>query len=98
MGFPHSFPAITAAVFVTVLSFVTGARAFDESRYADFSGIWRKPAGIGNQWDQTKPLGRAQEAPLTPEYQAIFEASLISATAGRETIGRLAALHSICRA
>jgi len=38
--------------------------------------VWRKPAGIGNQWDQTKPLGLAQEPPFTPEYQAIFETSL----------------------
>jgi hypothetical protein len=43
---------------------------------------WRKPVGIGNQWDQTKPLGRAQEAPFTLEYQAIFEASLADIEAG----------------
>jgi hypothetical protein len=55
---------------------ITAAHAFDDSKYPDFSGVWRKPAGIGNQWDQTKPLGRAQEPPFTPEYQAIFEASL----------------------
>src|SRR5262249_38043868 len=29
-----------------------------------------------NQWDETKPIGLRQEAPLTPEYQAIFERSL----------------------
>src|SRR5215467_9007946 len=76
MAFPHSFsPAMPAAVLFAVLSLATGARALDQSQYPDFSGIWRKPAGIGNQWDQTKPLGRAQEPPLTPEYQAIFEAS-----------------------
>jgi hypothetical protein len=53
---------------------ITAASAFDESRYPNFSGVWRKPVGIGNQWDQTKPLGRAKEPPFTPEYQAIFEA------------------------
>jgi hypothetical protein len=56
--------------------------AFDDSKYPNFSGIWRKPVGIGNQWDQTKPLGRAQEPPFTPEYQAIFEASLADIKAG----------------
>jgi hypothetical protein len=44
--------------------------------------VWRKPPGIGNQWDQTKPLGLAQKPPFTPEYQAIFEASLADQKAG----------------
>jgi hypothetical protein len=64
--------ALTAALLVAVAP----AAAFDEARYPDLSGQWRKPVGIGNQWDQTKPLGRAQQPPLTPEYQAIFEASM----------------------
>src|SRR5882672_5410562 len=35
---------------------------------------WR---GIGgNQWDPSKPIGLPQQPPLTPEYQAVFEASL----------------------
>ena len=66
---------IGIVAFTAVLP-VTAARAFDDSKYPEFSGVWRKPAGIGNQWDQTKPLGLAQEPPFTPEYQAIFEASL----------------------
>ena len=61
--------------FAAVLP-ISAARAFDDSKYPEFSGVWRKPAGIGNQWDQTKPLGLAQEPPFTPEYQAIFETSL----------------------
>src|SRR5258708_10079035 len=61
---------------------MAGAQAFDETKYSDWSGQWRKPQGIGNQWDQTKPPGRAQQAPLTAEYQAIFEASLADQAAG----------------
>ena len=61
---------------------MAGAQAFDETKYPDWSGQWRKPQGIGNQWDQTKPPGRAQQAPLTAEYQAIFEASLADQAAG----------------
>src|SRR5262249_50084502 len=50
------------------------AQVADPAKYPDWSGIWR---GIGgNQWDPSKPIGLRQEAPLTPEYQAIFEASL----------------------
>jgi len=52
------------------------AQAFDESKYPDFSGQWRKPNGVNVQWDQTKPLGLAQQAPLKPEFQASLEASL----------------------
>ena len=64
--------ALTAALMMAA----SPAAAFDETKYPDLSGQWRKPPGIGNQWDQTKPLGRAQQPPLTPEYQAVFEASM----------------------
>lgn len=66
-----------AAVFVTA---VAGARAHDETKYPDWSGQWLRTGGI--QWDPSKPIGRGQQAPLTPEYQAIFEASLADQTAG----------------
>jgi hypothetical protein len=74
--------AIAALALAAVLLPVAGAEAFDESKYPDFSGQWRRPAGIGIQWDQTKPLGRGQQAPLTPEYQQVFEASLADQAAG----------------
>jgi hypothetical protein len=50
----------------------------DGMTYPDFESQWRNPtAGRGgNQWDPMKPTGLGQQAPLTPEYQAIFEASL----------------------
>ena len=83
MGFRASLGAAApVAALLAALSLATVARAFDETRYPDFSGVWRKPVGIGNQWDQTKPLGRAQEPPFTPEYQAVFEASLADQKAG----------------
>jgi hypothetical protein len=59
-----------------------GAQAFDESKYPDFAGQWRKPNGVTVQWDQTKPLGLAQKAPLKPEFQAALEASLHDQTLG----------------
>jgi hypothetical protein len=54
---------------------LTVAQAFDESKYPDWAGQWRRPQGISNLWDPSKPWGK-EEAPLTPEYQAIYEASL----------------------
>jgi len=72
--------AIKVAVLVGAAWMVTaGAPAIGEDmKYPDFESQWRNPtAGRGgNPWDTTKPMGLGQEAPLTPEYQAIFEASL----------------------
>ena len=54
------------------------AAKYDPSRYPDWSGPMRWIATVrgGNRYDPSKPPGRAQQAPLTPEYQAIFEAGL----------------------
>ena len=51
------------------------AQAFDESKYPDWNGQWRRPAGVNNQWVPTLPRGK-EGAPLTAEFQAIFEANL----------------------
>jgi hypothetical protein len=52
------------------------ASKFDPAKYPDWSGHRRWTATGGNRYDQTKLNGRRQEAPLTAEYQAIFEAGL----------------------
>jgi len=49
--------------------------------YPDFESQWRNP-NPGDAWDPSKPAGLAQDAPLTPEYRAIFEASLKDQAAG----------------
>jgi hypothetical protein len=67
--------AMALVALVTGLSLAAaGARAQDLSKYPDWSGQWLRMGGI--QWDPSKPLGRGQQPPLTPEYQAIFDASL----------------------
>ena len=66
-----AFAAAAAVVMAAI-----PAQAFDESKYPDFAGQWKRPPGIANQWDISKPVGRAQNPPLTPEYQAIYEAGL----------------------
>jgi hypothetical protein len=71
--------ACTGALMMTLAG---AAYGFDETRYPDWSGKWKKPPGIGNQWDQTRRPGRAQQAPLNAEYQAVFEASLADQAAG----------------
>jgi hypothetical protein len=72
--------AIGAVVALCLV--VVGAQAHDESKYPDWGGQWKRPVGIGTQWDQTKPAGLGQEAPLTPEFQAVLEASLKDQAAG----------------
>jgi hypothetical protein len=53
------------------------AARYDPARYPDWSGPMRWIATPGgNRYDPTKPAGRAQQAPLTAEYQAKFEAGL----------------------
>ena len=61
---------------IAVLAFgLAPAQAFDESKYPDWNGQWRRPPGVNNQWVPTLPRGK-EGAPLTPEFQAIFEANL----------------------
>jgi hypothetical protein len=67
------------AALVTTLS---EAAAFDETKYPDWSGQWKRARGVGVVWDETKPPGLGQQAPLTPEYQAILEASIADQAAG----------------
>lgn len=71
--------ALVAAVCATV----AGAQAFDETKYPSWKGQWlRVGSGQGAPWDPTKPWGPGQQAPLTREYQAIFEANLKDQAAG----------------
>ena len=58
------------------------AYAHNESKYPDWSGQWNRPEGVGVQWDPSKRLGRDEQAPLTAEYQRIFEAGLADQAAG----------------
>jgi hypothetical protein len=53
----------------------------DERTYPPFDGQWIRVDPI-ERYDPTKPAGPGQEAPLTPEYQAIFEANLAEVAKG----------------
>jgi hypothetical protein len=60
---------------------VAAQQLFDEGKYPAFEGQWIRMGAI-ERYDQTKPPGRGQQAPLTPEYQAIFEANLADVAKG----------------
>src|SRR3954452_13265773 len=75
---------IVGALLSALLSTAVAA-ALDGGKYPDWKGQWERlttPGLPGNTHDQTKPLGRGQQAPLTPEYQKIFEASLADQAKG----------------
>src|SRR5215468_12207159 len=75
--------SLTALIVAAELALMIGsAAAFDDSKYPDWSGQWLRPSGVGTQWDQTKRSGLAQQAPLTPEYQARLEASIADQARG----------------
>jgi hypothetical protein len=65
---------------------VTGARAFDDARYPDLAGQWVRGYPGLSRFDPSKPIGLRQEAPLTPEYQAIYQANLDEQAKGGQGI------------
>ena len=74
-----------ASVLVAALGATPAAAetAADQSRYPNWKGQWiRVGSGQGAPWDPSRPGGRGQNAPLTAEYQAIFEANLEDQAAG----------------
>jgi hypothetical protein len=82
--------AISAvAVAAALATMLFDAQAFDDAKYPDWKGAWmggwtRRLPGVTGQpsYDQTKSDGRGQQAPLTPEYQAVLEASLANQANG----------------
>jgi hypothetical protein len=78
-------PAIGAIASVALCAAMSCAQAFDETKYPDWKGQWRRFESGPVMYDPTKPR-RGQQAPLTPEYQAIFEANLRDQDAGGQGI------------
>ena len=70
--------SIALAALAAVLLLTAGsAQAFDESKYPDWKGQWRRAEPGPPRYDPSKPgTGFRQEAPLTEEYKAVLEASL----------------------
>ncbi len=76
------------AAFMLAFALLTAcaaAQAFDDSRYPDLRGQWRRFEVGPVKFDPGKPR-LAQDAPLTPEYQAIFEDNLRDQDAGGQGI------------
>jgi hypothetical protein len=69
-------------VAAALLAGVTAASAQEQSKLPDWSGQWMRGPGMGTGWDGTKDQGFGQQAPLTAEYRAKFEAFLADKAAG----------------
>jgi hypothetical protein len=76
MRYRSSVVAVAALLCLSV-----AASAQDVKRYSAWEGMWGRGSPPGS-WDPTKPPGIGQQAPLTPEYQAVYEANLAKAKAG----------------
>jgi hypothetical protein len=74
-----------------LLMAIGSAQAFDDSKYPNLKGQWERfvVRGLPGQpsHDQTKGWGELQGAPLTPEYQAIFEENVKEQDAGGLGLG-----------
>jgi hypothetical protein len=80
-----------------LLMAIGSAQAFDDSKYPNLKGQWERfvVRGVPGQpsHDQTKGWGELQGAPLTPEYQKIFEENVKEQDAGGLGLG---ADHARC--
>jgi hypothetical protein len=83
------YRSLIGALAVAALAMPIGdAQAADGAKYPDWTGAWARfvVPGLGGQpsFDQTKPWGFGQEAPLTPEYQKVLADSLADQKNGGE--------------
>jgi hypothetical protein len=82
MSCPTFIRALAAAA--TLSASVAVAQPFDDARYPDLKDQWIR---IGDaRWDPSKPRELGQEAPLTPEYQKIYEDNLTDQRQGGQGI------------
>ena len=81
-----------------------GVRAAEDAKYPDWKGQWAQilTPGLEGQmvkFDPTKPWGRGQQAPLTPEYQKVHEDSMADQpTADSATTRPPGVCRAACRA
>jgi hypothetical protein len=84
----HYGRLIGAIAFAALAMPIGAVQAADGGKYPDWKGAWARYVvpGLGGQpsFEQTKPWGFGQEAPLTPEYKKVLEDSLADQANGGE--------------
>jgi hypothetical protein len=94
---------LAAALILTAAPQFAMAQAADDAQYPDWKGAWTKfgvPLPTQPSHDQTKPWGFGQQAPLTPEYEAVLAASIADQERGGignfpTTLGRPAGMPNM---
>ena len=78
--------AVVVALAAALLMTAGGAKAADDAKYPNWKGQWDvinpRLGGQAIKFDPTKAWGRAQQAPLTPEYQKVHEDSMADQAKG----------------
>src|SRR5579871_3796737 len=76
----------TLAFAAALIVALGGAQAADDAKYPNWKGQWDpinpRLGGQAIKFDPTKAWGKAQEAPLTPEYQKVHEDSMADQAKG----------------
>ncbi len=72
---------------IALIATTGSVRAAEDVKYPNWKGQWSQilTPGVGGQnvrFDPTKAFGPAQQAPLTPEYQKVHEASMADQAQG----------------
>jgi hypothetical protein len=82
----RSSTAAVAVATAAVLMLTIGGAAADDPKFPNWKGQWLRyfAPGIGGQgaFDQSKLWARGQQAPLTPEYQKVWEDSMADQAKG----------------
>jgi hypothetical protein len=83
---PVAVPMVAALIVTALMVTMGSALAFDDAKYPDWKGKWSRiiirGVEVQGAFDQTKPFGPGQQAPLTPEYQKVLERSMADQAAG----------------
>jgi hypothetical protein len=81
MHYRKSASALVLVTTLSMFSITVAAKAEEARKYPDWNTLWNRgsPPGV---WDPSKPKGLGQQAPLTPEYQKVYEQNLAKEEAG----------------
>ncbi|HEY7300928.1 MAG TPA: hypothetical protein VH684_23800 [Xanthobacteraceae bacterium] len=81
-----SVGAATVLLASALIATIGGASAADDAKYPDLHGGWQRFVirSLGGQpsFDQTRPWGFGQQAPLTADYRKVLEQSLADQAKG----------------
>jgi hypothetical protein len=75
--------AVLGVVALISVGMLADVRAQDANKYPDWVGAWERIGG--GSFDPNKRPGRAQQPPLTAEYQAVWEANMAEEKAGGQS-------------